>query len=78
MSSFKVGDGTQLIREPSVDDLAAQAESLKLIDALGVRTDINVFGIGGVDIKHQPTRAMAKTELPGIIGAIADTPPSKQ
>src|SRR5579872_1649294 len=78
MGGVEVRRGTQLLGHPGIDDLAGEPEAFEDADALGIGADIHGLGIGVIYVKAQTTGMVAQTELPGVVGAIANTRPGIQ
>ena len=84
MGSIEVGDGAERCRVPGVDHLAGKSADvaavyIKEVDALGVRTDVDRFRVGIVQVKLQAAcdRA-AQRDVEAVVGTCAGASPAPQ
>src|SRR5580704_14574583 len=69
---------TILAWEPRVDDLAAEAKSLKLVDSFCVRAYVYRLRIGVIYVELQAICAVAQAELASTVGTVARAPPGEE
>src|SRR4029077_18697586 len=77
MRCVEIGGRSQLIRLPGIQHLACESAALEVVDSLGIRSDVDRFGVGVVQVEleavcHAPTQA----ELASVVGAVANAVPA--